>query len=99
MIDNEIPKYRKKKGRKSQAARRSDHKHNYLPAKLNTYYSWMTKTFITRGYYCSICGKWKQAELHWNTNQAEEWDKRHPEAPIVSLTPDHSSIVDFQKIL
>lgn len=52
MIENETPKYRKKKGSSvSKTTHRSKHKHEYVDCLL------VIKGFPHKSQYCKICGK------------------------------------------
>ena len=101
--DQEIPKWRKKKRRQSDAHRRADHKHNYAPA-ISVKAEWDCKyhgnpMYHSRGFYCIECMRWKSEAFLWSKESRESWDAAHPNAVYVKLNDDHSRVIDFIKKL
>ena len=99
--DQEVAKWRKKKGRQSKIERRADHKHNYAPA-ISVKAEWSCAYngephFYSRGFYCTECMKWKCGRCLWRLQDRVAWDAAHPDAVYVKLNEDHSCVVDFIK--
>lgn len=91
--DQEVAKWRKKKGRQSKVERRADHKHNYAPA----YKILGDKENAVRGFYCTVCKKWKPGPWFWKAEDRAAWDAAHSNAVYVVMKEDKCCVVDFYK--
>lgn len=56
-LQNDIPKYRKKKSQESKSEKRSDHKHQYVKSIKIVSYREGTVNWIHWSKHCSICGR------------------------------------------
>ena len=94
MIDNEIARYKSKKPSSVSKSRvKSNHKHIYEACKLRykETYNIPGKTtnvcsFEDLGEYCIICGKIGERSFLHSTKDAEEFNTKHPDAPIFDIS-------------
>ena len=62
-MENEIPKYRKKKSNSSKSEKKSDHKHEYAQCVRLSEVDWKDELYPYRAEYCGLGGKLKHEHL------------------------------------